>query len=84
MSDKIPCTKEGLVKYIQAYAAASKTGNAVLEGLAGDALARHIDSLTFKEDLEAMQAEPEVQPPTRKSRQTKVRDLSQTKIYLSK
>ena len=34
MSDKIPCTKEGLVKYIQAYAAASKTGNAVLEGLA--------------------------------------------------
>ena len=45
---KFLARKEGLVKYIQAYAAASKTGNAVPEGSMGDALARHIDSLTLR------------------------------------
>lgn len=52
MTRKTPCKRAELINFITAYCAATKTENKLLMGLAGDALNKVLDTLTFGDDLE--------------------------------
>lgn len=69
---KTPCKRSDLTAFISAYSVAITTENKILMGLAGDALNKLLDTLSFYEDLEAARAST-AQTPTPKRQSAKVK-----------